>query len=273
MTVVNTEDSAATIKLSAEGDIAGWVRFYKNVTDTDNITDIAVVSGKKASIFARIIVPAGTPNGTYRGIISVSKTAANYTGNEGESGSSVAQKIDREVTVEVSDAENISFDASIIPESYDLNRGNVLRIRIIYDNRSNIMINPQTAIKIKQGENVIYSAIFPYPDNQPKVSPNSLYEIPALEIPTSNLETGKYEAVLAISQEDKYSIEKNFTFSIGTVMAAAATSEPANKDYFSAYYWISALAIGAALLVIFRFRSRRNRKFEGSIDIKSLSQK
>ncbi len=273
MTIINTENSIANIKLSAEGDIAGWTRFYKNASDTDNITDITISAGGKTEAFARFVVPAGTPNGTYKGNISVSRLSPAYEKKEGESGNAVTQKIDCEVAIEVDDAENIDFDASVIPDAYDMSSGNILRIRIIYDNRSNVMIDPQISIKIRQDGNVVYSAIFPYPDSQPKVSPYSLYEIPALEIPTSNLGTGRYDALLTLSEEDRFSIDKDFRFSIGTVLAASASAaEGADRNSPDAAQWALAIA-GMALYAALRIRSRRHRKFEGRIDTDGLSQR
>lgn len=274
MTIVNTENSVSTIRLSAEGDIAGWTRFYKAVTDTDNITDITLSAGSRAEIFARFIVPEGTPNGTYQGIISVARMPADYRGNKDEAGNSVTQKIDREVSIEVSDVENIEFDSSAIPETYDLSSGDILRIRIIHDNRGNVMISPQITVKIRQDGNVIYNAIFPYPDSQPQVGPYSIYEIPPLEIPTSNLGTGRYEALLAISQGDKYSIDKDFRFSIGSVLAATTTAAapPDSGPIGSAWQALVILAILASYMM-WKIRSRQTKRFEGRIDIESLTEK
>ena len=221
ITVVNTESTASTIQLSAEGDIAGWVRFYKNAKDTDNITDIEVPANSRIDVIAKFIIPAGTPNGSYHGNVSVFKKAGDSTSDTEGSKSSLSQKIDREITVEVNDTENIIFDASLIPETYDLNQGQSLKIRVIYDNRGNVEIKPQIGLKIKQKENVFYSAIFPYPDSQPGVSPYSIFEIPALEIPTSGLQNGKYEAAFTIAEGNKFSINKDFTFSVGMVKAAS----------------------------------------------------
>jgi len=227
VTMVNTESVANIIQLSADGDFAGWVRFYKDTSSTDNITDIEVAPDARASVIARFTIPAGTPNGSYHGTIAVSKKTGDYTTTTEDSGSSLSQKIDREATVEVNDVENVTFDTSIIPETYDLDQGQSLKIRVIHDNRGNIQIKPQISMKIKQGDSVIYSAIFPYPDNQPAVGPYSLFEIPALEIPTTTLENGKYEATFTISEGEKYSIDKDFTFSIGMVKVANAVASSA----------------------------------------------
>ncbi|MDD3006894.1 MAG: hypothetical protein PHX30_04955 [Candidatus Pacebacteria bacterium] len=250
--ITNTESSNSTIQLSAEGDIAGWTRFYKNAQDTDNITSIEVPAGSKINVIARFIVPAGIPNGSYQGFVSVSKKAGDFANDTENSGSSVSQKIDREVTVEVNDIENVAFDASIIPETYDLNQGQSLKIRVIYDNQGNVEITPQISLKIKQGDNTVYSAIFPYPDNQPKAGPYSLFEIPALEIPTSQLQNGKYDAVFTIAEGEKYSIDKDFRFSIGMVKAAS-TSAPSSTDYpLGVSQFTIVLATVFAIYLIFR---------------------
>lgn len=258
MNVVNTESSVSTIGLSAEGDIAGWVRFYKNVADTDNITDIEIPAGARMEIIARITIPAGTSNGKYQGYISVSKKLGNFSGGAEESGNAVAQKIDREVNVEVKDNEEFAFDTSLIPEKYDLMQGESLKIRIIHDNRGNTGIRPQIDMKIKQGESTIYSAIFPYPENQPAVGANSLFEIPALEIPLSNFTTGKYEAVFKISQADKLSIDKDFTFSVGMVKAASATDRTDSNGIWQAAKIF--LLIIAIAYVAFLVRNKIARK-------------
>lgn len=259
MNVVNTESSTSTIKLSAEGDIAGWVRFYKNAADKDNITDIEVPAGSRIEVIARITVPAGTANGKYQGYISVSKKAADFSAGAEDSGNAVAQKIDREVSVEVKDNEEFDFDTSLIPEKYDLMQGELLKIRIIHDNRGNTEIKPQIDFKIKQGEDIIYSAIFPYPENQPGVGANSLFEIPAIEIPLSNFATGKYEAVFKISQADKLSIDKDFTFSVGMVKAANTTTNgtDSNRVWQAAKLFLSIIAIA---YIAFLVRSKIIKK-------------
>lgn len=229
VTVINTEMSKAVIDLSAEGDIAGWTRFYSDSKSQDNITSIEIPAMTKTSIVARITVPAGKPNGTYTGTISVSKKAGEFQSTE-ESGSSVSQKVDRDVRIDVQDAEQVNFDASIIPEKYDLTKDETLKVRIIYDNRSNVEIAPQISFKIGSGDQVIYNAIFPYPESEEKVQPGAIKEIAPLEIPLSALQNGKYEAAFKMEESDKFSLDKDFTFSVGMVKAASTAQDTEDKS-------------------------------------------
>lgn len=260
ISVVNTESAKAIIQLSAEGAITGWTRFYKGVNDTDNITDIEVAAGSRVDVTARFVVPAGTPNARYQGVVSVSKKAADYEGGTEDSGNAVSQKIDRDITIEVNDVENIVFDTSLIPETYDLNQGDPLKIRAIHDNRGNVEIRPQISLKIKQGDNVLYSAIFPYPDNQPAVGAYSLFEIPALEIPTTTLQNGKYEATFTINEKDKYSIDKDFTFSIGMVKAASTVDASSGIYPLGVSQVTIVLATVFAVYLVLRPKIKRYRK-------------
>lgn len=260
VTVVNTEKTDTDISLSADGDIKDWVKFYQKSTDENTIDSISLKAGEKKDLVARFTVPDSAANNAYKGVISVSGKPGEYTSNGKDSGSSVTQKIDREVTINVSDQEIVKFDASIIPESYDIARGDPLKIRVQYDNRSNIDIKPQISIKLQNGDNTAYNAIFPYPDNIAAVKPGSIFEIPQLEIPTSNLATGKYKVILKISEGDKFSLDKDFTFSIGAVKAASTAAATSAKVTFSG--GISPLAIGGVaaflvlIVVLFLFRNR-----------------
>lgn len=260
ITAVNTESTASTIQLSAEGDIAGWVRFYKNAKDTDNIIDVEVSANSRIDVIAKFTIPTGTPNGSYHGNVSVFKKAGESTSDTDGSKSSLSQKIDREITVEVNDTENIIFDASLIPETYDLNQGQSLKIRVIYDNRGNVEIKPQIGLKIKQEENVFYNAVFPYPDSQPGVGPYSIFEIPALEIPTSSLQNGKYNAIFTIAEGNKFSINKDFTFSVGMVKAASTAVTESSIPFLRMFRIIIVLIATFALYLILRSAIKKTLK-------------
>lgn len=226
VSIVNTEKNAATISLGAAGEIAGWVSFLENA-DGAPLEKVVLAAGEKQDVLARFAIPAGAPNRTYAGTIDVSGAPGQFEAGAENSGSSVTQKIEREVTITVSDQEKVDFDVSLIPASYDLTPGELLRIRVLYDNRSNIDIRPQIDFKVKEKGETDYSVIFPYGEMVPAVKPAAIYEIPALEIPTSNLTGGKYTASFRISEGDKFSLEKEFDFSIGLVKGASTAAPKA----------------------------------------------
>jgi len=152
---------------------------------------------------------------------------------------------------------------SIIPKTYDLSQGDFLSIRVQYDNRSNVDIRPQIDFKIADGGAIVYSAIFPYPENLPGVKPSAIYEIPVLEIPTSNLKNGNYRAVIRFSEGEKFSLDKEFGFSVGMVKGASATTADTG---ISGSFWNDLhplarafLAMGATLFIILVLRKILNK--------------
>lgn len=213
LTIVNTEKSRVKLNLSADGAIKDWTKFYfPNDLETP-INDFELVAGQSIQITALFIIPDNVANGEHQGIVSVSK-AASTEGKENESTAAVTQKIDREVKITINDKEIVNFEASIIPDSYDLPSGQALKIRIIYDNRGNTSIAPQIKLNILTGDEINTSVIFPYPENTPATKPHSIYEIKSLEIPTSDLGNGKHLLTLDFYNNDSLSLQKDFYFTI-----------------------------------------------------------
>jgi hypothetical protein len=129
---------------------------------------------------------------------------------------------------------NVPFDASFIPKSYEVTKGDYLKIKTIYENEGNVPINPQIELKIEREGETAYRELFSYPKDQPPVNPHSSFEIPDMEIPTSNLDTGEYNAIMKVSQGE-YSIEKRFDFSIGMVKSASAVNNISPSENFWQY--------------------------------------
>ncbi|MDD3190435.1 MAG: hypothetical protein PHI66_01955 [Candidatus Pacebacteria bacterium] len=261
ITVINTENIKNTISLIAEGDIADWVKFYNNIQAEDSISEIKMESRERKIFIAKFSIPPSTPNGKYEGFISVKTTPKNNNNDTEQSSSIVSQKIDREVTIKVGGEEIIDFDLSLVPEKYDLSRGEYLKIRPIYNNYGNTDITPQIEVRLKKDGQTAYTAIFPYPENQPPVIPNSIYEIPALEIPTSNLDNGKYTAVFDTYQlsDTENMIEKDFIFSIG--MVKSNSSEESGNDSQDTSFWsITRVMMGIVLLSSLIFITNPRKK-------------
>ncbi len=234
LTIVNTEKTRVKLNLSAEGAIKDWTQFFfPNDLETP-INDFELVGGQSIQITALFIIPDSVANGEYEGIVSVSK-AASTEGKENESTAAVTQKIDRDVKIIIDDNEVINFDASIIPDSYDLPSGQVLKIRIIYDNRGNTSIAPQVKLNVMTGDEINNSIIFPYPENTAAVKPHTIYEIKTLEIPTSGLTNGKHLLTLDFYNNDSLSLQKDFYFTIydeSKYKALIAGVVDNNKDQF-----------------------------------------
>lgn len=262
ITIINTEGTTQYIKLTAEGAFQEWVKFYATAKSTESIENIEVAAKSKKFVIARFTVPKSTPNGKYKGFVSVATTPGQEESNLEESSSTVSQKIDREATVEVGGEEMVDFDVSLISDKFDYNRGDLLKIRIIYDNRGNVDIAPQIDLKIKQGENTAYSAIFPFPEKDVPITPGSVTEISALEIPTSSLQNGKYIATFKITQGNKI-LEKDFIFSVGLVKAenSAKIDTKTSNDLKDIMYFTGLILLVFAILFTgIKYNQRKKNK-------------
>lgn len=148
-----------------------------------------------------------------------------------------------------------AFDASIAPQSYELNQGDVLKVKIECKNRGNTEIAPEIDFKIRREETTVYSAIFPYPEDQSKIQPFSVSEMSDVAIPTGSLKTGKYQATIRISENDSFQVDKEFTFSIGKIK----NQNVANSIYspYNNFWSISRIASATSLLFFLLFFAER----------------
>ena len=250
--VVNTENKQVTVQFSAEGQIADWTKFYLP-TDLKNTiaTTTTIAADTNLNVYAVFSVPQDTPNGEYKGLVSVIRLP-DAAASQDQSYATIAQKIDREVTIKVSDQEVINLNVSVIPKTYDLKTGEALSVRFIYDNQSNISLSPSIEFKIKKDDKTIYNVIYPYPENEPAVRPNAQHEIPTIEIPTNNWVNGKYLAELKFLRGDKVILEKQFSFSLGSIEAVSASKL---TDFFKNnliwLLWLIVLILMAAIVALF----------------------
>lgn len=213
--IFNTENIDQIIELSSTGDIQNWVTFYQLNDSQTKINEAAIDKSTNLKLIAIIQIPDTAPNGKYSGLIS----AASKPGSSATSSESVAnlsQKIDRPVSITVSDNEIIKMEASVIPNKYDLTEGEPLSIRFIYDNQGNIDIRPQIALKIKKDDKIIHNVIYPYPLEAESVRPNQRYEIDQLVLQTFGYEIGEYIADFdfLINNESKFAERLGFTYGV-----------------------------------------------------------
>lgn len=217
ITLLNSEKTESLIGIVAEGQIADWTVFY-NKEDKEYQTPIAEINipaGAYLDVAVLFRVPADIANGQYTGKISVVYNPTQSSTTD-ESSSTVAQKISRAVKITVSDQEVIALNVSVIPEKFDYAPGEAIKVRIIYDNQSNIVLTPSVQVKIKQDEKTVYNVIYPYPEGEPAVRSMSLHEIPALTVLTDSLKAGDYLAELTFLRGENNIAAKNFSFSVAT---------------------------------------------------------
>lgn len=255
---VNTDAKPITVVLTAAGDIKDWVKFYKPGDLKNSVATTTIPAQANLNMVAVISVPANAPNGEYKGALSVT-SVPDKAAQTDQSSAAMSQKIDRQVTIKVSDTETVVLEASVIPKSFDIKPGDPLSVRIIYDNRGNISLTPSINFKIKTNDDAaktVYNVIYPFPDNESAINPQAIQEISALEIPTTNLANGKYLTQLSFMRSDKVILDKQFAFSIGTQSSALTGNLGSSK-----MIWLYVL-LAVILLVIagWFLKNRMNSK-------------
>jgi len=211
--IVNSEEKINKIELTSAGQIKDWVSFFTINDPETAITEIEIPARANMEVVSVFTIPEDVANGEYKGTIGV-LTKPIDSGDKKESYSNVNQEIDNEVKIIVTDDEIVNLDVSIIPGAYDLASGDPLDIRFIYDNQGNVRLSPQIDLKILKEENVVYNVIYPYPEEKSPVRAGSQQEIPAISVPTNNLEEGKYLVEMKFLHKGESILDKKFSFSI-----------------------------------------------------------
>ena len=215
MVVVNTDSSDLPVELTAEGDISDWTTFYLPENLNEPITETIIPADKNLKLIVIFSVPIDTAGNEYKGLIGVINMPPDKEENDG-SLVYIRQKIDRKVTITVSDSgEIINIEkSSIIPNTYDLKIDKPLDIRVIYDSQGNVSIRPQLRLTIRKNEEIIHDVIYPYPENDEAVNSLSQHEIDPIVVQTIGWEEGRYLAELAFFHDNEIILEKGFNFSI-----------------------------------------------------------
>jgi len=214
--VVNTEKTESVIAVMAEGDIAEWTKFFDKSDLINPITEMTMEAGATKNILAEIAIPEDIKNGDYLGSIGVTKKTENEISSE--SSASVSQKINRKVEIKVSDEENISIKVSVIPEKYDMEEKESIKVRIIYDNQGNVAVRPDMNVKIKRDDKTLFSITYPFSEETQSIKPKAVFEVPGVEIPTAMLGKGTYAAEIDFAVDQKTIATENFKFSIGAIV-------------------------------------------------------
>jgi hypothetical protein len=231
--IVNNEKKAQAIQVSAEGEIAGWVKFYDPRDKNTEIEEIVIGAENFARVIALFRVPLDTQNDEYFGVLYATQKPQTENKDSEGSSTSVLQKIGRNVSITVSDEENIVLEASVIPKSFDVGKNKNIDIRLIYDNLSNVSLDPQIDFKIKDVDRkIVYNIIYPFPVTEEKIKPGEIREVPLLSVSTIGLKKGKYLAQMDFLNDNKIIATKEFNFSYGISRGYILGASITNMKFF-----------------------------------------
>jgi len=255
ITINNSEDKIATGELIAEGEIEPWTTFYEVDQLDKAITNITLPASSNKQYIAKINIPADLPNGEYNGLISVLKQPEQSTATT--TLATITQKVSRQVTIAVTDQEDINFKAIIIPEKYDLLPGELFKLRLQYQNQGNTLIKPQVQVKIKQDPEIHFNAIIPYPENEPGVKPLKTYEITPIEVPVNGLKPGIARAEITILYNDEIIQEETIkiTYDNKAEQEIESEAKPVKSDLIIFILILVVIIIIGIVLKILKKRS------------------
>lgn len=132
------QDETVKVQLSAEGEIADWFNFTKNVT---------VSKSKFAREVVSVSPPSDIPNGNYSGLIVFSVSREDNSGKDGNAVSTLISVLQMAVTVEVTDRENFACTANnFVINSAE--KGDDVSFSIDVLNEGNIRIKPEVKLNL-----------------------------------------------------------------------------------------------------------------------------
>lgn len=255
--ILNPASKIAHYELSATGEIEDWVTFYKQGDLTNPITKIEVPEKTNIEILVKIAIPQTIPNAIYNGKIVLGEIASpNQQSNKNQQ--SVYLKVDRSVSVTVSDKENISAGLTVISPNNNVVLGDSLQIKIAVRNNGNVSLKPNFELIItKKDGNEVFNAIFPFPKEEVPVMPNEMreYRTP-INWSTIGQELGEYAASYRLVGNNNAVYDNgSFAFQINEKESylPAALSQSINKDLLYIFYFITAGIVLVIILFLIKF--------------------
>jgi len=216
----NSGSEEVVYQLRAEGEINDWASFYQ-IDDTNlknPITEILIPAKSRLDAIVKFKIPEDAPNGEYTGEIAI-MTAPAKDKEAGEMTINVLQRIGREVSIIITDEEILKFETTIIPLKYGMGKDDPLGIKVIHDNQGNVSIKPDIQLKITKSDEMVFNAIFPYPEDENPVRPLERKTLPSLiEWQTAGQESGIYNAEVKVLLDGEVTDKSNFGFNVGTVV-------------------------------------------------------
>lgn len=207
VTIFNTGSQDDTFLLSASGDISEWVSYY-NKNDPETIIETIDIPGSdKVQVLAVFQIPADAQNENYYGSLDIT-TAPKNTSTEGV-GQHLIVGASSKITIAVTGEQKI--DGKVIGITIaDTEHNNPLKVKVIFENTGNVIVNPKIDVIIYQNENEVHR----YVHQSTKVKPTLTETIIAIWNTTSSDVPEDYIANVTVSLEGRTIESKNVLFKI-----------------------------------------------------------
>lgn len=207
VTIFNTGSQDDTFLLSASGDISEWVSYYNKNDPETTIETIDIPGSDKVQVLAVFQIPADAQNENYYGSLDIT-TAPKNTSTEGV-GQHLIVGASSKITIAVTGEQKI--DGKVIGITIaDTEHNNPLKVKVIFENTGNVIVNPKIDVIIYQNENEVHR----YVHQSTKVKPTLTETIIAIWNTTSSDVPEDYIANVTVSLEGRTIESKNVPFKI-----------------------------------------------------------
>ena len=260
--IYNSEKTNQTFGLISDGDVAGWAKFYLPGSFEQEITTVEVPAEGTTEAVVVITVPSDTPNGLYEGSVAV--TSAPTAGSDDGSSVGVQQRIDRAVSINVTDQEIIKLVTGVIPVTYEVEPNANLQIKLLYDNQGNISLKPSVQLKVTDADGKsVANTIFPYPEDEDAVKPGQQKTI-TVEWPTGQLAQGRYQADVTILNDNEAVDDDSFRFYVGKAGTVAGAMFESTTAMIVGATTVGAILIALVMFSIYLVTQNRKRNKAGN---------
>ena len=208
ITVFNTGDETGTFELTAEGECADWISFYKVDEPDIPITGITIPGKDKAKVLMKFDIPSNIANADYTSTIYAQSIPKGEVG-EGM-GAQAVIRIPSEVLIQVTGTQILKGTVKSITAA-DTEIDYPLKIKVEFQNEGNVIAKPEIAVGITKagGGELVDSFVH----DETGIKPAQEGTITVLWN-TTGRDTGDYVANVAVSLGEELLASKDLPFKV-----------------------------------------------------------
>ena len=208
ITVFNTGDETGAFGLTAEGECADWISFYKEDEPTTPLTEVTIPGKGKAKILVKFDIPEDIANADYTSTIYAQSTPEE---EEGEGAAAMAViRIPSEILIQVTGTQILKGTVKSITTA-DTEIDYPLKIKVEFQNEGNVIAKPKIAVGITKagGGELVDSFVH----DETGIKPAQEGTITVLWN-TTGRDTEDYVANVAVSLGEELLASKDLSFKV-----------------------------------------------------------
>ena len=209
ITVFNSGDETGTFGLTAEGECADWISFYKEDEPDIPLTEITIPGKDKAKVLVKFDIPEDIANADYTSTIYAHSVPGEMAPTEGAAAMAVI-RIPSEVLIQVTGTQILKGTVKSIT-TMDIEIDYPLKIKVEFQNKGNVIAKPKIAVGITKagGGELVDSFVH----DETCIKPGEEDTI-TVEWDTMGRATGDYVANVAVSLGEELLSAKDLPFKV-----------------------------------------------------------